>query len=104
MEKGSGLFEAGLRFRSVTGSFEPAPSLSLAHPQKSLLQTGYDFSENALDLKLAHSLSKTNKYTSMASAHDSPPKYFQISREIIQLIQRGKLPPGSPVPSENEII
>jgi len=40
----------------------------------------------------------------MAIADDSPPKYFQISREIIQLIQRGKLPPGSPVPSENEII
>ena len=40
----------------------------------------------------------------MSNAHDNPPKYFQISREIIQLIQRGKLPPGSPVPSENEII
>ncbi len=34
----------------------------------------------------------------------APPKYFQISREIISLIQRGKLAPGSPVPSENEII
>lgn len=33
-----------------------------------------------------------------------PPKYFQISREIIALIQKGKLPPGAPVPSENEII
>jgi GntR family transcriptional regulator len=34
----------------------------------------------------------------------SPPKYFQISREIITLIQQGKLAVGSPVPSENEII
>jgi GntR family transcriptional regulator len=33
-----------------------------------------------------------------------PPKYFQISREIISMIQRGTLSPGSPVPSENEII
>ena len=33
-----------------------------------------------------------------------PPKYFQISREIISLIQRGLLKPGTPVPSENEII
>jgi GntR family transcriptional regulator len=33
-----------------------------------------------------------------------PPKYFQISREIISMIQRGSLPPGSPVPSENDII
>lgn len=33
-----------------------------------------------------------------------PPKYFQISREIISLIQSGTLPPKSPVPSENEII
>ncbi len=34
----------------------------------------------------------------------TPPKYFQISREIIGLIQRGTLAPGRPVPSENEII
>src|SRR3954463_9204029 len=33
-----------------------------------------------------------------------PPKYFQISREIISLIQSGALSPGKPVPSENEII
>jgi len=33
-----------------------------------------------------------------------PPKYYQIAREIISLIQRGKLPAGAPVPSENEII
>jgi len=33
-----------------------------------------------------------------------PPKYFQISREIISMIQRGTLSPGAPVPSENEII
>jgi GntR family transcriptional regulator len=34
----------------------------------------------------------------------TPPKYFQISSEIITLIQQGKLAAGSPVPSENEII
>jgi DNA-binding transcriptional regulator YhcF (GntR family) len=34
----------------------------------------------------------------------SPPKYFQISRDVVSLIQSGKLSPGSPVPSENEII
>ena len=34
----------------------------------------------------------------------SPPKYFQISREIITQIQKGALPPGCPVPSENDII
>jgi GntR family transcriptional regulator len=32
------------------------------------------------------------------------PKYFQISRAIINEIQKGNLPPGSPVLSENEII
>lgn len=40
----------------------------------------------------------------MTSESYSPPKYFQISRDIIGMIQRGDLPPGSPVPSENEII
>jgi GntR family transcriptional regulator len=34
----------------------------------------------------------------------SPPKYFQISREIVGMIQTGALTPGAPVPSENEII
>jgi DNA-binding transcriptional regulator YhcF (GntR family) len=34
----------------------------------------------------------------------SPPKYFQISREIIGQIQGGEFATGSPVPSENEII
>lgn len=34
----------------------------------------------------------------------TPPKYFQISREIISSIQQGTLNPGMPVPSENEII
>ena len=34
----------------------------------------------------------------------APPKYFQISREVVSLIQNGTLAPGSPVPSENEII
>lgn len=40
----------------------------------------------------------------MSSDHYSPPKYFQISREIISKIQDGTLPAGSPVPSENDII
>lgn len=40
----------------------------------------------------------------MNTAKTGPPKYFQISREIISSIQRGTLIPGSPVPSENEII
>src|SRR5436305_53305 len=34
----------------------------------------------------------------------SPPKYFQISREIVGQIQGGAISPGSPVPSENDII
>jgi len=34
----------------------------------------------------------------------SPPKYFQISRGVVSMIQSGKLKPGMPVPSENEII
>jgi GntR family transcriptional regulator len=34
----------------------------------------------------------------------TPPKYFQISRQIIGAIQGGQLPPGSLVPSENELI
>lgn len=34
----------------------------------------------------------------------TPPKYFQISRKVIGMIQLGALPPGAPVPSENEII
>jgi GntR family transcriptional regulator len=34
----------------------------------------------------------------------SPPKYFQISQEVVGRIQTGALSPGSPVPSENEII
>src|SRR6187549_4296707 len=33
-----------------------------------------------------------------------PPKYFQISRDIVALIQGGSLKAASPVPSENEII
>lgn len=40
----------------------------------------------------------------MAVDQYSPPKYFQISRGIIALIERGELSPGSPVPSENDII
>jgi GntR family transcriptional regulator len=34
----------------------------------------------------------------------SPPKYFQISRDIIAQVQSGTLAAGMPVPSENEII
>ncbi|HWH69685.1 MAG TPA: GntR family transcriptional regulator [Candidatus Sulfotelmatobacter sp.] len=40
----------------------------------------------------------------MSNEQYTPPKYFQISRTIIAMIQRGELPPGSPVPSENDII
>lgn len=40
----------------------------------------------------------------MNTEKHSPPKYFQISREVIGMIQAGTLPPGSPVPSENQII
>ena len=32
------------------------------------------------------------------------PKYFEISRAIISMIQHGEMPTGSAVPSENEII
>jgi GntR family transcriptional regulator len=42
--------------------------------------------------------------TKMIENSYNPPKYFQISRQIMSLIQQGKLAPGSPVPSENEII
>jgi GntR family transcriptional regulator len=34
----------------------------------------------------------------------SPPKYFQITRELIARIQQGELPAGASVPSENELI
>ncbi len=40
----------------------------------------------------------------MSTDQYSPPKYFQISRTIIASIQRGELEPGSPVPSENDLI
>jgi GntR family transcriptional regulator len=40
----------------------------------------------------------------MPEADYNLPKYFQISREVIALIQRGDLKPGSLAPSENEII
>jgi DNA-binding GntR family transcriptional regulator len=40
----------------------------------------------------------------MSTASFAPPKYFEISREIIGHIQRGELPVGKPVPSEREII
>ena len=45
-----------------------------------------------------------SRQRAMSSDQYTPPKYFQISREIIARIQRGELVPGSPVPSENEII
>lgn len=40
----------------------------------------------------------------MTSSKNNLPKYFSISREIISLIQRGKIAIGALVPSENEII
>jgi GntR family transcriptional regulator len=40
----------------------------------------------------------------MSTAPFAPPKYFQISREIVSRIQQGKLQPGDPVPSENDLI
>lgn len=40
----------------------------------------------------------------MTNAPFTPPKYFQISRGIIERIQQGELPIGAPVPSETEII
>lgn len=40
----------------------------------------------------------------MQTPNFAPPKYFQISRDIIASIQRGRLKPGEPVPSENDII
>ncbi|MBI3851875.1 MAG: GntR family transcriptional regulator [Verrucomicrobia bacterium] len=40
----------------------------------------------------------------MTEPQFSPPKYFQISREIIEKIQHGELVVGAPVPSETEII
>ena len=43
-------------------------------------------------------------WSAVSTESNSLPKYFQISREIIASIQRGVLQPGSPVPSENEII
>ncbi len=40
----------------------------------------------------------------MTNTPFAPPKYFEISREIVDRIQRGDLPVGQPVPSETEII
>jgi DNA-binding GntR family transcriptional regulator len=50
------------------------------------------------------STAMTNSAKPVAHEHYAPPKYFQISREIISMIQGGKLAAGAPVPSENEII
>jgi len=40
----------------------------------------------------------------MSTEQYIPPKYFQLSREIMGQIQRGELKPGTPVPSENDLI
>ncbi|MEO6034290.1 MAG: GntR family transcriptional regulator [Verrucomicrobiota bacterium] len=40
----------------------------------------------------------------MPAESNKLPKYFNISREIISMIQRGDMQPGALVPSENEII
>lgn len=40
----------------------------------------------------------------MTTSSFTPPKYFEISREIIDKIQRSELAVGMPVPSETEII
>ncbi len=47
---------------------------------------------------------KTQKVCTVLNDPYLPPKYFQISREIVSRIQAGLLPPGAPVPSENELI
>ena len=43
-------------------------------------------------------------HRSMTDESSIIPKYFQISRAIVNEIQQGNLAPGSPVLSENEII
>lgn len=40
----------------------------------------------------------------MVSETTTVPKYYQISRQIIEMICSGKLEPGMQIPSENEII
>ncbi len=40
----------------------------------------------------------------MIQENQSIPKYFQISRDIVDLIRSGQLKPGMKIPSENEII
>jgi GntR family transcriptional regulator len=40
----------------------------------------------------------------MITSEQQIPKYYQISQEIIGLIESGKLTPGAKAPSENEII
>src|SRR4051812_16106121 len=47
---------------------------------------------------------RSKSFKTMDPDRYDPPKYFQISREIMTLIQRGMLAPGQPVLSENEII
>jgi GntR family transcriptional regulator len=47
---------------------------------------------------------QSTNFCAMPIEEYSPPKYFQISREIIGQIQRGELLPGAAVPSENELI
>jgi GntR family transcriptional regulator len=57
-----------------------------------------------LDKAPGDSLNEAREASRVNTDKYSPPKYFQISREIIGMIQLGNLLPGSPVPSENEII
>lgn len=44
------------------------------------------------------------QFSVVESEKYGPPKYFQITRDIVSQIQSGRLPPEAPVPSENEII
>ncbi len=46
----------------------------------------------------------TEQSSAVESEKYGPPKYFQITRDIVSQIQSGRLLPGSPVASENEII
>lgn len=45
-----------------------------------------------------------NQLIAVDSEKYGPPKYFQITRDIVSQIQSGRLPPDAPVASENEII
>ncbi len=60
--------------------------------------------DTLLDKAEGDSLNEQKEAPRVNTDKYGPPKYFQISREVIGMIQTGTLPPGSPVPSENEII